>query len=98
MPTKISLGFTEFRSRLSLRNEAGELWITQPRIVNGFAPIYATFYARYVYLFMFQVLSNSRVSAKEIYFGFSDSARVVFCHHSNRQFKRENNTGLVSTT
>jgi hypothetical protein len=96
---KVGLGFIEFRSTLSLRNQAAELRTTQPRIMNRFSLIYASIYAWYVYLllFVFQVLPNSRVSAKEIYFGFTDSARVVFDHHSNRQFKRENNTGLVST-
>jgi hypothetical protein len=47
---------------------------------------------------MFQPLPNSRVIAKEIYFSFTDSARLVLDHHSNRQFKQENNTGPVSTT
>jgi hypothetical protein len=89
------LGFIEFRSTLSLRNQADELRITQPEIMNIFILIYATIY---VYVFMFQVLLNSRVSAKEIYFGFTDNGGVVFDHHSNRQFKRENNTGLGSTT
>jgi hypothetical protein len=47
---------------------------------------------------MFQTLPNTRVIAKEIYLSFTDSARAVFDHHSNRQFKQENNTGPVSTT
>jgi hypothetical protein len=66
--------------------------------VNAFAAIYSTIHAQYAHLFMFQTLPNSHVIAKEIYFSFTDSTRVVFDHHSNRQFKQENNTGPVSTT
>jgi hypothetical protein len=92
------LGFIEIPSILSLRIQTGELRLSKPGIMNKFALIYATIHARYTYLFMFQPLSNSHVIAKEIYFSFTDSARLVFDHHSNRQFKQENNTGPVSTT